>query len=304
MLCVIIIHLMQDVPPTARGLWIQLVMSVCQAAVPMFFVAAGYFLRSDGGDLRDAITKPFGRLMPVFLFWVVVYQLVAMMVGNWFWPGIGSLAMGGVAYHLWFLPALGFALALNGALQTMVGRRSTLAIVLALALFGLMRGSYGAALGLVSEESRGGTLSAPLLVAVGGALTRHPLRIRLPWTLALLAGFVVLQVGENIVIDVLLGAPLWTTRSFTLVSFGLGVAAFLVAQSIEADRLPVPIVEASRVTLGVYAVHLMFLWLVVAVVGPPSGVGSLLVEAIVILLLATIAAIALYRVAWLRRVVS
>ncbi|MGB0064217.1 MAG: acyltransferase family protein, partial [Terracidiphilus sp.] len=98
-------------------------------AVPFFFCTSGYFwgkkIRA-GAVLWPTTRKMLTRLVAIYLFWCAVYLLPLDFAGMWQFGslavlknsyllllGLGNpfrLALEGDAVHLWFLPALFYAL--------------------------------------------------------------------------------------------------------------------------------------------------------------------------------------------------
>src|SRR3954467_7636131 len=48
----------------------------CRFAVPFFFIAAGYFQRDVTRFEFATIARPIKRLLPLYIFWTVIYDLV------------------------------------------------------------------------------------------------------------------------------------------------------------------------------------------------------------------------------------
>src|SRR5689334_7803246 len=65
-LCVVAIHTATD--PITRVL-----SEVGRFAVPFFFTASGFFLISDAENWRLPAQRVVRRVMPIFVFWLLVY---------------------------------------------------------------------------------------------------------------------------------------------------------------------------------------------------------------------------------------
>lgn len=279
---VIALHAGSGLPAGHQALWSTLMVDAGNVAVPVYFIAAGYFLRLRHKGWRARIWAPIARLAPLHLFWLGVYTLIFARSVPSYWPQPRDLLTGGLAYHLWFLPALAIGLIVNGLADKAAGRWGALILCLGLALAGAANGAYHDLIGLTGPAQRGGTLMAPLFVWLGQAIGRHrdlrpapgPMRL---WVAALF----LLQAVENAAIGQLgHGTPL-ATQPYTMLTYPLGLAVFQWARSIPADRWPRALVRQSRLSFGAYAVHLMLLYAVSPLMQPRGPGGLALLIAIV-----------------------
>ncbi len=296
---VVVIHALPRSLPVP--LWAVLVWSACVPAVPFFFIASGYFLRSQERFGVDIIVRPLRRLLLIYLFWILAYFVLLKVIPVQHWSfGPHDWLYGGTAYHLWFLPALGFALVFVGAGLTLVGPEWTGLACAALAGIALLRGSYHDVLHLGGTPStHSGQLAGPLYVYIGAMLARRPIKLSWRW----LAGLVVvaygLVVGEELLISRLAGEPLSMDHDVVFSAFILGTAVFLAARAIPESSTGRGMAGLGQISLSVYAVHLLILWVLVGFIGN-AGPWQVAVLAVAVFGLATAVSLGLQRVPGLR----
>jgi surface polysaccharide O-acyltransferase-like enzyme len=141
---VVLLHALPKPVDTPGGApWVILLATACRAAVPFFFVAAGYFMRPPSSLRWSVVQRPLLRVVPAFLVWVALYHAASVVLGvparamRW-----TDLFSGGLAFHLWFLPALAAAMILVTAGIAVLGRRWTRVLCCVLAACALAVGSY------------------------------------------------------------------------------------------------------------------------------------------------------------------
>ncbi len=135
--------------------------SIARIAVPFFFMTSGYLfyskIRKQQGN-NQYVAKYLYRLILVYLFWSIVYFVyhayniyaedqdivhsLLIFVQNFF--------VDGSHFHLWYFPALIFAIALFYLLSRMMPVQMILAISFVFYLIGLFGDSYG---GLIEGNS-------------------------------------------------------------------------------------------------------------------------------------------------------
>lgn len=108
---VVLIHaastpLYTTTPDDAIFVYANLLDSISRFCVPLFFMASGAVLLSRDYDIADFYRKRLSKIIPVLVFWSVVYAAFRVVVkGEAFEPL--KLAMsffgGHIYYHLWFL---------------------------------------------------------------------------------------------------------------------------------------------------------------------------------------------------------
>jgi surface polysaccharide O-acyltransferase-like enzyme len=261
-----------------QPLWATLVALPARAAVPFFFVASGYFLpRYD--HLQPAMfLRPATRLLPAYLFWIPVYIAAnSVLDATPYIPGWKALIAGGPGFHLWFLPALGAAMVIVSTGRLLVGDRITAIFCLALALAGLAGGTYHDLLFTTGAAGKGRILSAPLLVLAGALLRTTSPAPQPSRALALFVGSLILMLVEELAIAQSTGRPL-TVHDVTVGTFAAGIGAFLLARSLHSPRavsIMQPLAPIGRASLGIYGVHLLFVWLWAPTIGTATPVQIL-----------------------------
>jgi len=283
--------------------WVPLISILCRVSVPFFFITSGYFLRQASQVNAAAILKPVQRLVPIYLFWMLVYFIFLhfVPVRQWsFRPG--DLISGGAAFHLWFLPALCAALVLVSGCIGLAGMRATGAVCLLLAVLGLCLGSYHEVLGMPGSAQRGGLLISPLFVYLG-VLTRLRNWSLGRWAIpAILLSYLLLGLEEWLIYR-LSAAPLFVSHDFTIATYLVGITCFLGVRQWPGSKILDRAVWFGRLSLSVYAGHVLFLWMLAPIIGKDT-LGQVAVLAILCFALSTLLSLVLMRIPALRRVVS
>lgn len=277
-------------------------------AVPFFFIAAGYFQKVNGVSLGRIVGRPLRRLLPIYVIWIALYWLASRIVPladmdwNMAWWKIAW--GGGPVFHLWFLPALGFGLALVGIGRATIGLRATTAIAILLALADLAWTSYHAPLfGGDAISARKNTFFAPAFIVLGAWLSHRQVALSpLKAGLIALAGLALLTVEEVLLRDVM-GWSIAHSHDVSFGTFLYGAGIFLLARSWRDAAVPDWLVRLGQVSLGVYILHLFFQRALIAFIGNAS-LGQVALLASVSLILATAASLLLVRVPGMRRLVS
>lgn len=271
-----------------------------RAAVPFFFVTSGYFIAPDKSDV-DAIWSAAKRLVPIYVFWILVFILLYQD-----WPE-GPLEFakrfvsGGQGYHLWFLPSLGLCVASTVVLRRL-GLPGALAVASALYAVGLATGSYNDLWGPEQTfwNPRDGILMG-LIFVVSGAFIRAA-NIRLPlWpAVAALAVLTSLHVVE-------MSLPLQAGdlyNDFFVLTLPVGVMAFLAALAWHPVGVLAAMLSAlGRISLGLYAVHVIFLRLITETFSP-SGLLPWVGTVLAVVALSIVTAWTMAKTPYLKRVVS
>jgi surface polysaccharide O-acyltransferase-like enzyme len=254
--------------------WAVITACLCRGAVPFFLILAGYFLRPDRG-MRQLIIGPIKGLLPLYAFWFAVYA-----AANWIRSGYArltphDLVTGGAGVHLWFLPALIFGLCVVGAGIRLIGLKWSGVLCALAACAGLAVGGYNDLLGLPDMPAQR-LLTAPLFVFSGYFLAR--LGIRPGLAVAATAAFAALValIAEEWLVAGVSGQPL-VSHDFMLSTLPYGVGLFLVAKALPSGAVMKHLAGPGRLALGVYASHLLFVWLLVAILGKQSLGACLLV---------------------------
>ncbi|GEM_PF-3094461 len=267
-------------------------------AVPLFFAMSGFFFpapATSGGMSRRLV-----RLGGIYIFWVLAYLGVQWISGPWEHPRpIRTLIFaGGAGFHLWFISGLFQVMLLFHLLRDRIGISwrwlfglSALLYALNVVLFTYRLGPadwvsvwvprYGPAFGLVffafgAWLRRDAPSAAP---AAKASLWTHPWLWPNPWLwAAIFAAMIAANAAELEFIRMLrISMPFGTpdTRAFTL---PLGIAAMMLVYALkDMPAISGPtgriIARLAGVSLGVYAVHLMFVrWLPEVIPLPPLGI--------------------------------
>jgi fucose 4-O-acetylase-like acetyltransferase len=271
--------------------------------VPFFFLTSGYFLRPAARPDLSVILKSLRRLLPIYVFWMLAYFIVVQFLPNQHWSfSPRDLISGGTAFHLWFLPALGFALVLVSGGIGLVGMRATGAFCVALAVFGIYRGSYHDALHLPGIAQRGGLFIAPLFVYLGLLVKKQDWSFGVWAVPAILASYLLLTLEEWLIYR-LANAPNFSSHDFTIATYLVGLSCFMAVRQIPNSAVLDRIAWFGRLSLSVYAGHVFFLWLLAPLTGN-DAIWRVVMLAILCFGLATLLSLVLMRVPGLRRVIS
>lgn len=305
---VILLHILPVTQPSASDpwggpYWLAIADTLCRCAVPFFFILSGYYYRPDRSAVAN-LRRAWVRLTPIYLFWFVCYLGVAFVFPDR-WPDpwrVIHLFDGGPGFHLWFLPALIFALTALTVSLALGGPRLAVAVAALLAVGGPILLDYHALASVapysphLSDIRR--QLAAPAFVVIGYLLRAAPalgVRASLSLCLVTYAGLLaerhalIVGVGDRAIIyaDGLIG------------TFCFGAAVFLLARSLN----PVPGVSRAAglgaLGLPIYLSHIVFLW------GWQRHVPAMPARTLVLFALiagsATVSAMGLIRIGWLRR---
>ena len=296
---VVLVHALPRSEPVPQ--WAVLSEAGCIPAVPFFFISAGYFLRPHDRSGIRVVLNPVRRLLPIYIFWMSAYFLLleVIPVRNWSFS-VRDWLWGGTAYHLWFLPALGFALVLVGVGLRFFGFGLTGAVCAALAGVALVRGAYHGVFDLPGTPSiHTGQLAGPMYVFIGAVLARWPVVVGWRWLAAILALAYASILGEQFFISSWTGEPLNFNHDVLLSVFIMGTAVFLAAMAMPASAAVRGLAVFGQISLGVYAVHLFVLWLLMPYIGNDSPWLTAMLTCLVFALL-TMISLSLQRIPFLR----
>lgn len=251
-----------------------------RVAVPFFFVTAGYFFGrklAAGADPLALVRRQGGRLLFLFAAWsaasVLAHavlrglnrrSLAAALQGaaervSWAAERPVAFLLQGPQEHLWFLPALAIGLGTSGlAAARGWSGRATLAAGALLYAVALLGGSYAATpLGLdFGWNPRNGPFVAVLFVALGVAIARREARGAPGLSgAALLAAGLALALAEALALRRACGRALGAHDALLGLALA-GPGLFLLARQSAASP-PAGLVRLGRLTLGVYAAHVL-----------------------------------------------
>jgi surface polysaccharide O-acyltransferase-like enzyme len=216
-------------------------------------------------------------------------------------PSIHQLITGGAAFHLWFIPALAVALTLVPWLVANAGQGVAITVCGFCSLAGLAFDAYRPFLPI---PAFGGTriLAAPALVLIGIVLAK--LGVKPKPRLAIPAVFLawLLCWAEESAIAALAQRPA-VSHAMVVSTYLLGMALFLAALSVSAGPLINRVARLGRISLGVYASHLLFVMWLASRWGKTPLYHSFAI-AVLSTFAATLLAWACAKVRWLNRVVQ
>jgi surface polysaccharide O-acyltransferase-like enzyme len=239
---------------------------VVRYTMPFFFILAGYFtggrIAAAPADALPLARAYTWRILAVLGFWCVVYAVERPQEFLRFLHDQPiAFLFEGSRIHLWFLVSLLLTVWLFALWPDRRDRRSFLALGAALYVLGLLGGSYRVTpAGLdLHFQTRNGIFFSTLFFGIGVVLHDRGLpRVRRATAAAIAAGGLALYCAEALYLrrgwgsgipdhDYLLGT----------VPFGIGMALLALTQ--EDSPLDARVGPYGRYTLGIYAIHLLFL---------------------------------------------
>jgi surface polysaccharide O-acyltransferase-like enzyme len=263
---------------TTYSLLRDLIVQFARFAVPFFFVAAGYFLRRrlTTSPESAAMAWPYiRRIGALYLIWSAVYLLFPsdwmrlLIEGNlkpFYWHLANSLItlandpivfiFTSTSVHLWFLPALIFAVSVLALAVRYRASQFFLPLAGGLYGFGLLADAYSKTrFGLsINHHLVLGLCYAPLFVGLGWWLATRATPRRSEAILFIICGFA-LQLAEASWLSRMYGLPL-VSSGFLIgtVPFGLGFMLLgLTLPTLDENRL---LTSIGNMTLGIYLIHL------------------------------------------------
>lgn len=227
-------------------------------AVPLFFMASGYFI-GRRFDEPGVIWRSTKRIAPLFIVWALVYLVVRDS-----WPETVKqwqdlLINGGAGFHLWYLPSLLSCIAVVALLRRRLGWPAVLAVSGAVFLGGLAFGSYSGLLDLNQRmwNPRNGPIFGLLFVALGAWIAVTKPVVPLRWAALGFATFLATDVAERM----WLATTGPTYIDFTVSTLFVGLSAFLLARAWDGEPLARWNLDVlGRYSFGMYAMHMLFLY--------------------------------------------
>jgi surface polysaccharide O-acyltransferase-like enzyme len=260
MIPIVMAHAWYFAGPMSRNIIAYLPLIAAHAAVPFFFITSGTVLRWQEGDAFAVVRWLLRKLLPLFTVWIVLYVIVAWCVGRGsLLQMIATIDEGGPTRHLWFLPALGFALSLVAVSLRFMGWRRTWLLAGTMAAIGLGHGCYQWFLGLGPHWLRCAILTAPLFVLIGVTIARfppprHPVRFGL-----LVVASYALQVADDLLIASAPGYSVQDHPTVTLATIPFALSLFLFARSLPATKLVEGLAGIRHYCVTIYCLHPMIL---------------------------------------------
>jgi surface polysaccharide O-acyltransferase-like enzyme len=247
--------------------WAVIAACMCRGAVPFFLILAGYFLRTDR-ETRQLIIGPIKGLLPLYVFWFAVYAAVRWVRGGHLLLTPRDLVTGGAGLHLWFLPALIFGLCAVGAGIRLIGLKWSGVLCGLAAGVGLAIGGYNGVLGLPDMPAQR-LLVAPVFVFSGYVLARWGVRVGLAAAATTAIVALAALVAEEWLVGRASGQPA-VSHDFMLSTLPYGIGLFLVAKELPLGAVTRGLAGPGRLALGIYASHLLFVWLLAPILGKQS----------------------------------
>lgn len=153
-------------------------------AVPLFFMITGYYILSKSLKDIEVLKEYTKKILFIYLICILIYLPINLYTGSWQSMSIidflKEIVIDGTFYHLWYFPALIFALWLVYFLVKKLGNKKTMIVVIILYLIGLFGDSYYGFLSssplltkiydilfLISTYTRNGLFYAPIFLYLG-----------------------------------------------------------------------------------------------------------------------------------------
>jgi surface polysaccharide O-acyltransferase-like enzyme len=292
MFAVVMAHAWWFAGPVPHGDPRYLLLITAQCSVPTFFITSGYLLRWEDGDPFAVTLWALRKLLPLYVIWGAFYTLAAWLAGmGRFVDLIERVGMVATSVHLWFLPALAFALSVVSLSLRFFGARRTWILAGLLATAGLLNGTYEMFLGFGGHSMRASVATAPLLVLLGVYIRKTDLpRWPLLFGAAVLLTYY-LQVRDDALIAAAPGYALGKPAAVTLATIAYGLSVFLFARSLPRTRPLEWLANRKHYLLVIYCIHPMIL-VAIGTVWHRHGMGSVLLTTTVAYALSTLVAVA------------
>ena len=265
---------------SADGKYLSILLDqLARFAVPFFFIISGFFwgakINKNGAVTSTSIVMA-KRIFYLFIFWCIVYALpynLNVMTEYGFFGAVKdaygnfikltnepvTLLMQGTKDHLWFLIALLFSLGISAFFVEKKRYKTLFVISVALYVIGLMCKAYAdTPLGIhVNFNTRNGPFFGTIFFVSGYALSN--LKPNPGW---FAKGIALLAVGSLIHFTEVYF--LWRAygtspyQDYVIGTYFMGVGAAMAALSNDAILKNAVLSEIGKFTLGIYAVHLIF----------------------------------------------
>lgn len=235
-------------------------------AVPAFFLLSGFFWKESDVRRPDVhLLKIVRRVLPAFLFWLIIYNILGAL--GYFGPAYQDrdlawyptiLWSGGAGYHLWFLPALIVGAAILSMLYYRAGRLLW-PVLVGLYLIGVVLGAYGPSLigrSMPSVVFRNGIFFAPIFLGLGLWMRSHTHIIARVPTVWLVAGTVIFA-SIHMTEGYFISGRYPGGHDYSLATIGFAFCIFAMAIKIaEPNELAS---QLGVTTFGAFLVHAIIL---------------------------------------------
>lgn len=248
-------------------------------AVPFFFVISGYFwgvkIRNGSDPISSSIYMA-KRILIIFIAWCFIYLLPLNIGSIYEYGALGpikmaywnisnliqqpvTLLMQGTKVHLWFLVGMLCALFLCSIFIQKKQIRGLIVLSLVLYLFGVLAKAYvNTPIGIsIDFNTRNGPFFSTLLFITGYLLSGK--NIHEKW---LLYGFMVFCIGSALHFAEIY--TLWLIfetdpkQDFVIGTYFMGVGVAMAALSNHPALKIKTLSKIGQMTLGIYAVHFVF----------------------------------------------
>ncbi len=246
-------------------------------AVPIFFMMSGHFFEKPGAHDIARIIPRAKRLLLMFGFWEVVYNVVNLFVLHTADYPSTSIKLvyyllyysSGPAYHLWFLPHLVVTVFLFAILRRF-GFRVLLPLAGLFYLAGLLLGPWVVLAGPDAAPLSVGVrnelfFGLPFFV-LGAWLRDAKIDASMPVLLGGMAFGVVLQMFEGYAISRLGVDSVFAPHDFLLGTALFSLSVFLIFRKL--DLYGPTLAKLGRISAGIFCVHILFLNLFTAPASP------------------------------------
>lgn len=264
----------------------------CRSTVQLFFLVSGFFWKPEHVERPVAyLARLFPKLAIPFVLWAAIYLLLDWT--GWLYPGIPDHSWrsyittpwsGGIAFHLWFLPALFIGTVIGLTSIRTFGMRGALIVSLVLFLIGTVLGAYLRPFGIHVPLSayRNGIFFAPIFLVAGFYLKGLS---TLPSLFVFAAVAAIGAIGNLFEGIYIVGSyPNGHDLSLTTLPFGIGVFGLFLHMRSEATRLA----SWGRDVFGAYLAHVLIMKTLIAWLAPQDSLWLIAFVIIVTLILSLI----------------
>lgn len=266
------------------------------AGVPYFFITAGYFFQRSiqtSGNPTAQLRRYIIPLVWLLLVWLCIYTVTppdwpAAILHHGVWQPFYTEAQKNIqllatrhlwlfiggdrpVWHLWFLPALIFSLALLTLVA--MGKLQRSLMLLVVSVYGLILGEEAVSGNLLNAPiPLGQWLIAVPLVALGGGLAerREWCSTTLAWNL-ILVGYVI-ALMEGTMMKMVFHSPMQALKGHAFLGgilFSLGIFILALAKPQLGQSTPLPFL--GQLTLGIYVTHIFVMYTITPFVWKLSG---------------------------------